>query len=112
MVAHPVAVHLGAAQDEPFTAPGAPWQERLCGLARATRATMLAHRDGARLIATVADPGEQTAAAFGDLITALTTPGAPAETATHAGARSRTAVPHTPMPQKRTPPSCGGGVGR
>ncbi|KAB2379237.1 TetR/AcrR family transcriptional regulator C-terminal domain-containing protein [Actinomadura montaniterrae] len=84
MVAHLVAVHLDAAQDEPFTAPGAPWQERLRGLARATRATMLAHRDGARLIATVADPGEQATAAFGDLITALTAAGAPTETAMHA----------------------------
>jgi TetR/AcrR family transcriptional regulator, tetracycline repressor protein len=44
--------------------PQGPWDERVRALAGAARAGMLAHRDGARLMATFATPGPAAVAAF------------------------------------------------
>jgi TetR/AcrR family tetracycline transcriptional repressor len=58
-----------------------PWDERLRTIATGTRELMLAHRDGARLLATFRDPGREAVAVFHGLITALTDAGASAEAA-------------------------------
>ncbi|MCR6487436.1 TetR/AcrR family transcriptional regulator C-terminal domain-containing protein [Amycolatopsis sp. OK19-0408] len=58
--------------------PEAEWDELLRGAASGLRSVMLAHRDGARLIAGFHDPGPDAVAAFERLITALTEAGVPA----------------------------------
>ncbi|MDN3354401.1 TetR/AcrR family transcriptional regulator C-terminal domain-containing protein [Actinomadura sp. DC4] len=60
------------------------WDERLREIATGMREVMLAHRDGARLIATFHDPGGEAVAAFRDLVAALAAEGVPAETAVSA----------------------------
>jgi TetR/AcrR family transcriptional regulator, tetracycline repressor protein len=60
---------------------GGTWDERLRDVATGMRQIMLAHRDGARLIATFHHPGNDAVATFHDLIAALAASGVPAETA-------------------------------
>lgn len=60
---------------------GGSWEERLRAVAIAVRELMLAHRDGARLIATFHHPGSEAIATFHGLVAAQTAEGVPAETA-------------------------------
>src|ERR1041384_6295748 len=41
-----------------------PWDEQLRGMAISAREAMLAHRDGARLLSTFHNPGQEAVAAF------------------------------------------------
>ncbi|HEY3681733.1 MAG TPA: TetR/AcrR family transcriptional regulator C-terminal domain-containing protein [Streptosporangiaceae bacterium] len=61
--------------------PEGPWDDILRAVAIGTREGMLAHRDGARLIATFNDPGEVAVESFTNLIARLTAQGVPDDTA-------------------------------
>ena len=58
-----------------------PWDVQLRGLAIGTRELMLAHRDGARLLSTFQNPGEEAVAFYHALIATLTDAGVTARTA-------------------------------
>jgi TetR/AcrR family tetracycline transcriptional repressor len=57
------------------------WDEQLRAMAIGAREVMLAHRDGARLMSTFQDPGEEAVAAFHGLLASLAAAGVPANTA-------------------------------
>jgi TetR/AcrR family tetracycline transcriptional repressor len=61
--------------------PDGPWDDVLRQIAIGTREGMLAHRDGARLIATFQDPGEAAVEAYHGMAERLAGEGLPAETA-------------------------------
>ncbi|WP_433435504.1 TetR/AcrR family transcriptional regulator C-terminal domain-containing protein [Nonomuraea sp. CA-141351] len=61
--------------------PGGAWDEQLRDVATGMREIMLAHRDGARLIASFHHPGGDAIATFHGLIAALAAGGVPSETA-------------------------------
>ncbi|GLY77417.1 TetR/AcrR family transcriptional regulator C-terminal domain-containing protein [Actinoallomurus iriomotensis] len=61
--------------------PEGPWDERLRHVATGVREVMLAHRDGARLMAGFQDPGGAAVAAFHDLVAALGADGLTTEAA-------------------------------
>lgn len=62
--------------------PGAgEWAAGVRSRAGAARAGMLAHRDGARLVATMRAPGPRATASFDAMIAAVAAAGIPAETA-------------------------------
>jgi TetR/AcrR family tetracycline transcriptional repressor len=63
------------------TLPDGPWDDILRAVAIGTRESMLAHRDGARLIATFRDPGEAAIETFRVLIARLTAEGVTGDTA-------------------------------
>lgn len=61
--------------------PPGPWDDVLRRVATGTRAAMLAHRDGARLIATFHDPGDAAVEGFRRLVRELAGAGLDEETA-------------------------------
>jgi TetR/AcrR family tetracycline transcriptional repressor len=63
---------------------GGTWDEQLRGMAISAREVMLAHRDGARLMSTFQNPGEEAVAAFHGLLASLAAAGVPANTAASA----------------------------
>ncbi|GAA2228768.1 MULTISPECIES: TetR/AcrR family transcriptional regulator C-terminal domain-containing protein [Kitasatospora] len=75
----------------PASGPGAApvaeqdWPDRLRDLATRARATMLAHRDGARLVVSFTAPPPNALAYFGSLVDALRSAGAD-DSAAHLGA--------------------------
>lgn len=70
-----MVAHLVSPDSLPL--PDAPWDDLLRGAASGMRSVMLAHRDGARLIAGFHDPGEEAIAVFEHLITVLAGAGVP-----------------------------------
>ncbi|MDR8414834.1 TetR/AcrR family transcriptional regulator C-terminal domain-containing protein [Nonomuraea sp. 3-1Str] len=75
-----MVAHLVTPPDAGATLDG-PWDHQLRAVAHGIRHLMLAHRDGARLIAGFHDPGEHAVASFHPLIDPLPTAGAPPATA-------------------------------
>ncbi|MFJ9692336.1 TetR/AcrR family transcriptional regulator C-terminal domain-containing protein [Kitasatospora sp. NPDC101183] len=69
----------------PPPAEGQDWADRLRELATRARTTMLAHRDGARLLASFSAPPPNALAFFGSLLDALRSAGAD-DRAAHLGA--------------------------
>jgi TetR/AcrR family transcriptional regulator, tetracycline repressor protein len=69
MVAHLVTPPAGSAP------PKGTWDEQLRAVAIGAREIMLAHRDGARLIATFQNPGPDAVAMFHTLVAGLTAEG-------------------------------------
>ncbi|MFC4944486.1 TetR/AcrR family transcriptional regulator C-terminal domain-containing protein [Pseudonocardia sp. GCM10023141] len=57
------------------------WAEQVSATATVARAGMLAHRDGARLVATMGAPGPSARAGFERLVAVIAAGGAPAEAA-------------------------------
>ncbi|MFI6920602.1 TetR/AcrR family transcriptional regulator C-terminal domain-containing protein [Nonomuraea spiralis] len=77
-----MVAHLVGPADDVVPPAEVPWDELLRGVASGMRETMLAHRDGARLISGFQHPGEEAVRTFERLIVALVAAGIPAELAT------------------------------
>ncbi|MER6002222.1 TetR/AcrR family transcriptional regulator C-terminal domain-containing protein [Nonomuraea angiospora] len=76
-----MVAHLVTPQDGPAPPLDGPWDEQLRIVAIGIRELMLAHRDGARLMATFQHAGDEAVAGFHALITALAAAGIPADRA-------------------------------
>lgn len=76
-----VVEHIVAGISEQEPSPDG-WAESVCAIAGAARAGMLAHRDGARLVATMRVPGPGAVSGFEQLTGAIEAAGAGREHAT------------------------------
>ncbi|GIH50872.1 transcriptional regulator, TetR family [Microbispora rosea] len=76
-----MVTHLVGSADDVVPLSGTSWDELLRGVASDVREVMLAHRDGARLIAGFHHPGAEAVTTFERLIAALIAAGVPADTA-------------------------------
>lgn len=76
-----MVTHLAGRSADGPPLPGAPWDEQLRAVATGAREVMLAHRDGARLMSTFHEPGDEAVAVFHGLIAVLADAGVPADTA-------------------------------